>query len=278
VVGTVSRCIFGLASAVALLGAACGSDGSGSATSATGAARGESCERHSDCAEGLACVNQVCVLDHSGLAPTGKECVAIECATPTDCCPEPPPSCPSLEAYCNSGDSNACQQYQQYCTCQPERWSCENDQCVELCQTSVDCQLGTCVGTRCVECGSNDDCPSSMACKAQKCVPKCTSSAECPYFNQCVAGTCMETGCSLDRECVAATGNVLAVCRAGECDVPCDSDFQCKGSTSAILACINGVCVDVGCESDEECRLLLGVQAGKGFEAVCRPVAPPAGG
>jgi hypothetical protein len=266
--------LIGLGSVLAFLSATCGGSGS-SSNPTTGAASGESCRSRADCAQGLACIAKVCTLDDSGLVPTGKECVSIECAVSSDCCPEPSSYCQSLEQNCKLGDSYSCQQYQQLCSCQPEHWSCETDHCVELCETSTDCQQGTCVALKCVQCGVDADCPSSMSCKQQKCVPKCTDSTGCPYFHQCIDGGCVETGCANDRECIAVTGNVLALCADTECKVPCESDVQCGLTATDIEACIGGFCVSVGCESDEECRLLLGVQAGKGAEAVCRDKLTP---
>ena len=152
---------------------------------------------------------------------------------------------------------------------------CENDLCYESCQTAADCLTGTCTNGRCVACAVKTDCPTGQACENQQCVPECKDSAQCPYFHDCVEGACVESGCKTDRECIAATGSVLAFCRDKECKVPCTSDIECdQPSQYDFLACSGGYCVDVGCETDDQCRLELRVQPGARLDAVCRTPTP----
>jgi len=265
--------------AVLLAAAGCGDDDTEKVAAVTGSGqRGESCRVHADCVPGLACVGKVCSVGAFGLTASGSECVQIECRTAIDCCPEPPAACTSYKQICDSsGDPTYCNLYQTQCVCTEADWGCENDKCVERCTTSSDCSLSnSCVNSKCVECASDDDCGTNFACKDQECVPKCKDSDECEYFHECLEGTCVETGCKTDRECQAASNNVLSVCREKECVTPCASDIECDQPRKyGYSACIDNLCVDIGCVSDEECRILLGVQAGRGTDAACRPITKP---
>lgn len=233
--------------------------------------RGESCQSRLDCAAGLACIANVCTVATFTYQPTGKECVPIECREAADCCKEPPAVCTTYQALCNAGDTYYCTLYDSTCVCDPDAYACENDKCVTRCETTSDCLTGTCVAERCVECASDDDCPGdSQICQNQKCVEKCTEKIDCPYFHDCKAGVCVEVGCADDRECVAATRNVLAVCNAEKkCQVPCQTDAECQSAQGySFRACVNQRCVDIGCETDDECRLRPDALAGQ--DMACR--------
>jgi hypothetical protein len=271
--------ILSLGFAVALLAAAgCGGDDEAPPVTITGSAqRGESCRVHADCTPGLACVGKVCSVGAFGLTPTANECVSVECRSAEDCCPVPPAACTTYKQNCDAGVTSYCSLYESQCVCTAADWACEKDKCIERCVTSSDCALGnSCVDSKCVECATDDECGTSFACKDQQCVPKCTDNDECAYFHECIDGTCVETGCKTDRECQAATNNVLSACRDKECITPCASDIECdQPSKYGYSACIENFCVDIGCESDEECRILLKVQAGRGSDAACRPATKP---
>jgi hypothetical protein len=265
--------------AIAVPTAACGDDDEKIAAGAvTGTAqRGESCRAHFDCAPGLACVGKVCSVRDFPLTPVKRECVSVECREAKDCCPTPPASCATYKANCEAGITSYCTLYETNCVCTAEQWSCENDLCKERCTTNADCSTGeTCVSSTCAECGADSDCLTTEVCKEQRCIAKCESNDDCPYFHDCVAGTCVEVGCKTDRECQAATSNVLSICVEQECQTPCQSDIECdKPRDYGYSRCLNGSCTDVGCETDEECRILLKVQAGRGVDAVCRDKTTP---
>ena len=270
-----SRLLLSLAFAFALLPAACGDDDEEFATTG-GAQRGESCRSRLDCAADLACVQNRCSVRDFPISPTGKECVSIECLVPEDCCPPPSALCQSLKASCDLGNTSACDQYATSCACRASDWLCENDECFQTCTGDLDCTLGACVGGKCVECGTDTDCAADELCKDGICEEKCTEDADCAYFHSCQGGTCVPTGCNNDRECVGATGNVLAFCLDQECRVPCQSDVECdQQQPFDFNACIDGFCVELGCEGDDECRILLNVQPNLGPDAVCREKAVP---
>jgi hypothetical protein len=213
------------------------------------------------------------------LVPTGKECVRIECREPQDCCPELSLQCETLQELCGTGDTLACQQFETACVCDVLSWACEEDQCVEVCSNrGAYCQTGgICDGSRCVDCLSDIDCLSTQICTANECVTECTEQSDCPYFYDCQGGACVRVGCSNNRECVAATRNVLAFCDTERmCQVPCATDLECDSPQSFnFMACIAGLCQSVGCETNDECRVLLRAgELGDDFEAECRVVPP----
>jgi hypothetical protein len=53
---------------------------------------------------------------------------------------------------------------------------------------------------------------------------------------------CEEVGCTENRECIAATNNVLAFCSTEgelpECQVPCQTDAECQFSGYDFMACV----------------------------------------
>jgi hypothetical protein len=117
-------------------------------------------------------------------------------------------------------------------------------------------------------------------CAHNQCVPPCTTDSECPSFNRCSEGKCVDAGCSSDRECVAATKNVEAVCKDKKCVVPCQTDLECGNPQEyRFYSCIRNQCIYVGCESDKECQLYLGQSfnpgTGQKHEIVCRDRVAP---
>jgi hypothetical protein len=260
-----------IAFAFAVLPLGCGDDEDTSAARAS--QRGESCHSRLDCAAGLSCLGNVCTVANFPFSPTGKECMAIECREAADCCPEPIAGCATYEALCAAGDATYCSYVQMYCVCDTSAYACEENHCVDVCDTDTDCVFGgTCVASRCVACASDDECLETQICKNQQCVEKCTEKIDCPYFHDCQAGVCVEVGCNDDRECIAATKNVLAICSTDKkCQIPCQTDAECQSGGYDFRACVNEFCVDIGCESDEECRLRMPA----GQDAVCRAPAAP---
>jgi hypothetical protein len=251
--------------------------------------RGESCQTRADCAGGLACVAGVCAVADYGLAPTGKECVAVACKVVTDCCPREPPTCKMWREQCalaaDAGTDYYCQNVALYCNCDETKYTCEADKCLSkmsCADSGIPCPYGfVCNGKECVQCVKNDDCPSiDQICSAEKCVAKCTYDTDCPGFQKCQAGACIDAGCKTNRECIAMTRNVLSTCdtASGKCRTPCANDRECVNVVSMVGAysiCVDGYCADAGCETDEECKILLQSQIGIGTAkyAECRPKA-----
>ncbi len=284
-----------------VLASACSSD------SRRRSGKGEACQVTNDCDDGLVCQpvpggtsGGLCVLGSFGIAPTAKECVVIECAVATDCCPKPPPDCDELLAECALVDAGVfdagpdagrdggtpCTTYAALCTCDRTAHACSNARCLDLCKNDYDCPrggaaFGKCAAGVCVQCAIDTDCASSgLTCVNGKCQPPCISDGDCPGFQRCVGTQCVPSGCQSDRECVASTRNVSATCAAdGRCTVPCVSDLECGSALDyGFLSCLGGVCTYTGCLSDKDCRLLLsdGGALPPGDHVFCRDT-PPAG-
>jgi len=167
---------------------------------------------------------------------------------------------------------------------------CLNERCVQdtSCTTNLNCTSGNrniCSAGNCVECVEDDDCDTTKGeqCRKNACKKPCSANEECPLFQSCQSGDCVQTGCKSDRECVLAanmnntqTGNQtgVVVVRSNEdarliqclpsdadpkintCKVPCENDGACG---SQFQICDGGYCRFIGCETDEECRGYLGI-------------------
>jgi len=221
------------------------------------------CMSNADCAD--ECVSGVCTLSltsctastdcfYNGQTCTGRVC---DCTNPLY---DP------FDPVCTDPDCV------DVCTlrCREER--CVND---NSCEDDVECipfGLTYCEGGLCVECLEDEDCNEELGetCVDNQCETPCLQNEECPLFQQCIDGDCVETGCSSDRECVLAAnlGNVssedarLSKCLPSElnpdiftCKIPCEND----GSCSEFQVCDAGYCRFIGCETDEECRGYLGL-------------------
>jgi hypothetical protein len=280
---------------------ACSSDKSTSQGSSQVSKRGESCQSSGDCETGFICVRNVCSVGSYNLTPTGKQCFLVDCHAPEDCCPPPSPNCAILQADCEAGFTFECQSYQAQCVCDATKFSCDQGKCVQSCTPSDggigsfdSCRLFgstfSCVGGKCVECTKDADCMSfdgkQRICKDNKCQGKCDKDSDCDPFFRCDLGTaaCVYVGCQTHLECVAKTGNPLAVCENMKCGVPCKSDPECgvttgvgglEGVALGLQVCIDAHCVDVGCDSDDQCRILNHIQGGSRTTAECRAPAMP---
>ncbi len=280
-----------IASTVAVVGAliasasgGCGADDPTEAVPSRLARKGEACQTTNDCASGLACMPSpssntgVCVLGVFNVSQTARECAITECQQATDCCETPPSSCDSLKESCDSqrdaGASppiSACTQYEALCVCDPARRDCENGKCVVKCTDDQSCansgKGGKCLGGKCAQCATDTDCGGSnsdLTCVSGKCQPPCQGDGDCPGFERCLQGRCIEGGCQTTRECIAATRNVEATCGTdGKCIVPCQTDLECGNPKGySFFSCVDGQCLYMGCESDKDCRLLLGGATG----------------
>jgi hypothetical protein len=239
------------------------------------------------------------------LAPTGKQCVLVSCHTPQDCCPKPSAACAQYLQLCEGGITADCTIYQTSCVCDASKYSCDDGKCTQACMpaspdgfTPDTCRaLGlsyTCVGGKCVECTKDTDCPMvgsvTRSCANNKCQIKCTKDADCDPFYKCdmASSACVYSGCTKNLECIAKSGNPLAVCNATKCEVPCESDPECAttsvvnpvvGGVPTVVAglqvCVNHKCVDVGCDSDDQCRIMNRIVGGSTTTAECRPAPAP---
>jgi hypothetical protein len=263
--------------------------------------KGEVCQSTNDCAPGLACLPSgmgnggVCVVGVFNIAPTGKECVIVECQQASECCDPPPAAqCESLRRSCQEldagmgGNPNTCAQYEKLCICDASTRDCVDNKCVVRCASDTACSgtgMNRCVGGKCVQCANNNDCGSEgsgLACLNGKCQSGCQNDADCPGFERCVQNRCIPSGCQTNRECVAATRNVESVCGPdGKCIVPCQSDPECGNPKDyAFYSCLGGRCVYMGCESEKDCSLFLGSGGSTGGpgtkqQIVCRSQAVP---
>lgn len=265
---------------VASANSGCGDEDPTAATPARLARKGEACQTTNDCAGGLACLPSpstsggVCVVGVFNVPQTAKECAIIECKQAADCCETPPSSCPSLKASCESQRDagvqepiNECSSYESLCVCDPAKRDCENGKCVVKCVNDSTCAIngggGRCLGGKCAQCASDDDCggpESELTCVSGKCQAPCQGDGDCPGFDRCLAGKCVEGGCHSQRECIAATRNVEATCGTdGKCIIPCQTDLECGNPKGySFYSCVSGQCLYMGCDSDKDCRLLLG--------------------
>jgi len=167
---------------------------------------------------------------------------------------------------------------------------CSEERCVQdtSCTTNANCLAGTkhiCSEGSCVQCVEDDDCDTEDGeqCRNHACKKPCTANEECPLFQGCQNGDCVETGCQSDRECVLAanmgngTGGQSGVLvststndprlrkclpsdedpKINTCKIPCENDGAC-GSDFEI--CDKGYCRFIGCNTDDECRGYLGIQ------------------
>lgn len=234
--------------------------------------RGESCEIHSDCADGLRCVGRICAEGRFNVALTEQACFRIDCREDEDCCTESP-VCTSLRTQCDAGSVAACEEAERACACNSV---CTDNRCRPTCDDDNPCPSGLhCQSGECVPCLCDAHCGSGRICRDARCVAECRRDADCPRFHECRDTECVLVGCANDRECVAALGNVLAFCEDGTCDVRCSTDIECDNAESfRYRACIDGACRVLGCETDEECRALV-QRDGSGSDAECRPPREP---
>ncbi len=242
-------------------------------TSSRAARKGEACESTRDCAGGLSCLPNgsrggVCVVGIFNVATTTKECAITQCQVAADCCDTPSSSCPSLKENCDEQDagaeSAACKQYEALCVCNTNKRDCEAGKCITKCIDDETCtkngQGSKCLGGKCADCAVTEDCTKrnpEYTCISGECKPPCQTDGDCPGFERCSAGKCIESGCHTTRECVAATRNVEATCGTdGKCIVPCQTDLECGNPKGySFFSCVAGQCLYVGCDSDKDCRL-----------------------
>jgi hypothetical protein len=246
-----------------------------------GGLAGESCRSRSDCLAHLSCIEGVCAAASFGVQPSSKRCSIVECREPRDCCPAATDNCPELKAACDMADptSLVCTRYEATCQCDGSAYSCTEGRCelmftcsdLVLCPGLLVCDSGTCV--RCI---SQSDCPGGTRCTDNECGRACEQNADCPIFNQCIDGACIDVGCQTDRECKAFLNNSRAECASGECVSACSSDLNCGAAEGSEMVCMSGSCTPIGCETDEECRIrrYRTLQEEVGTTAPSLPISP----
>lgn len=224
-----------------------------------------SCDANSDCSDTCNTSTGFCNQQSGRSCTTSAQCTGTCESRRCDCTnPQYDPSDP----ICSDPD----------CTEDVCRLKCEDEACVVdvSCEEDMDC-LGSgtgrhCESGACVECTDDEECTGEgESCVENRCKAACTQNEECPLFHSCTGGTCVETGCTSDRECILAVGRNgesgedarLAKClpsaadaNVKECKIPCENDGACG---SELEVCEGGFCKFVGCDSDEECRSYLGL-------------------
>lgn len=246
--------------------------------------REEACQRTSDCEGNLVCMaisgGGVCRPVDYNIQPTNKECAAVQCTSPDDCCATftPPGACTTWNQQCMMDPMmymTACDNYQKFCICDKTKYACLNDKCVisSTCMMDTDCPGSAphCSSGQCVQCLMNSDCPNNGVCYNGACNAGCQGDGDCPIFYGCKASVCTKVGCLSDRECIVYEDNPLGFCDTATkaCSVQCDKDVQCNTGSGPIKICQSGKCIDAGCESDDECKAVLSPLP-KGSRAVCR--------
>ena len=235
---------------------------------------GHSCQTDNDCAEGLACIDEVCDLVDFGLTDSANECKLVTCTVPSDCCATPNAACDAWKQACDLGESASCDNYNFYannCVCNESLLECTDFQCVvNQCLTSTDCcqdeppecaQLqANCDLGDTVSCALLDDpatgcCdPTAWTCTVNKtCSPACQDDLACIGYGVCDFGVCVE--CRDGDDCPSGE-----TCSSGGGVSACATDSDC----AAFHQCAAGECVESGCITDSECVALL-----KDVQAVC---------
>lgn len=172
---------------------------------------------------------------NDGFVCRGNQCIAIACASNTDCDATAP--------FCDTATGR----------------------CEEACATDEQCpgfqgdaSLGVCEASTCVECRDNGQCGGGLpACVSNACV-ECSEDSQCDGpVGACVDNQCIE--CREDSQCSDPT----PACISNQC-LECRDNSQCDGNRpicdgnacracTANSECASGVCTDVGeCASEAQ--------------------------
>jgi Cys-rich repeat protein len=113
---------------------------------------------------------------------------------------------------------------------------------------------------RCVQCLTNDHCPSGTVCTSNACVPGCTASRPCPAGRMCCSGMCYDTQ-NDPRQCGfcgrSCAGGDNACC-AGRCvntqtdPANCGACGTACAPPHAVGRCAAGACAIASCEAGYE--------------------------
>jgi hypothetical protein len=200
------------------------------------------CNDEIACAEGFACVENVCLAG----CESDDACAPREFCTEEGLCIS---GCRDLEgggSTCPEGDF--CLEGQ-CANCRDDEMCGDNEICVgNLCQFGCraddQCRRGSiCVNDACVGgCRDDDGCGVNTICEADRCVRGCRDDAGCSAGSICEEGVC-ERGCRDDATCAAGT-----ICEEGACERGCRVDATCPVGN----ICEEGAC-EQGCRVDETC-------------------------
>lgn len=226
-----------------------------------------SCDANSDCTDTCNTTSGFCTNNSGRSCTTSADCTGTCQSRVCNC--ENPAYDPS-DPICTDPD----------CDGEVCMLKCEDEACVldVSCEADQDC-LGNpagryCDAGKCVQCKDDEQCTGDgQSCVQGVCKEPCTQNEECPLFHACQEGSCVETGCTSDRECVLAAGRGQGASREDarlskclpssenpdvkECKIPCENDGACG---SELEVCESGYCKFVGCDNDEECRTYLGLE------------------
>lgn len=214
---------------------------------------GKACETSEDCAEGLQCIDQVCVSrPDSGIAATRLGCQLV-CETLEDCGFSGEGFVGCKDTYCVECNTNA------DCESKPgRRKHCKSPVCVECtddshCEATVQKRCNVELG-RCVRCKSNNDCYvdgkkiGTGRCRKEECYG-CIGDLECRKAEDigmrffCVEQKCVD--CITSDDCPLGTGETAvgtALCdeNTHTC-TGCVDDLHCSeanGLGDGVRACL----------------------------------------
>lgn len=216
---------------------------------------GESCQRTSDCASGLACFGGACRTADVDVTPNEKVCKAIQCETADDCCSrvfQKDSACASAQRSCDTDptvNASSCTFAQgPTCVCTPSMYSCETNSCKRIeCNTPTDCcatrfSRPTSCDTYAAQCESDPVNYATYCTQAEG--PSCVCNDEVYQYgcseNRCV----LATTCTTDVNCTTTA----PLCLNGHC-VACVEDGDCAAGSS----CRNNVCFKPQCLTDSDC-------------------------
>jgi hypothetical protein len=213
------------------------------------------CQTDEDCFGGTVCVDA----DGSGSGQCHRiACVESECSEfhPTGACPTPGEAC--VYGVCLSGCApNPCDQ-------EPNRTVCEQTPAGPICRCApgfvegpdracapaptAGCGSGfTCEGGFCVDrsdagfqCATDADC-GAIECSSPATLPSgkctgCTTGADCPRADTCLAGYCLRS-CASAADCNAAmVCTPQGYCGTRSCGGPtdCPNGYTCSGTGSCV--------------------------------------------
>jgi hypothetical protein len=132
--------------------------------------------------------------------------------------------CP-LETRTGAGPSNGS-------TCDTTTMKCGVGTVVTECSTAADCNGGGLLTADTAQVCMNSDC----TCAQGACYLKCANNLDCAVGLTCNTSTkvCeVAPACTVDQDCVTASGDVKSVCAKGVCSTPCTNDHDCSKSSGA---------------------------------------------
>lgn len=216
----------------------------------------------------------------SNVTPNGKECAAVQCQTPEDCCDgfTPNTNCTFWAAQCTQDpvvNEDDCRRAQgPACICAAQTYACEQNRCRQIeCTTAADCCAQPDSWTKSTSCAaSQQQCAANRTTNGAECAfaagPECVCDETVNEFscqqNRCVSNV----ACQEDAHCagVFSTGHY---CQAGRC-VQCKEDAHCGSSSSK---CVANTCATPACKTNADCPAFSACQTDETTGvAACKPV------